>query len=248
MHQDSSVWPGYVAAVASLVLSLLLLAAVMVFSITQIGSAVSDYNERLISVFIEDELRITELETLSKEIELATAKLSDVRNSSKLLERFEEKRAMDQEKIKALEEELSKKIDDVDRLRLELSGRYTGFVPMDDLNGVVMRFVFGHDQSGLNESVIQQIKNTSSESIDDLIRQVLVIEAGVKGLDVMMRREVYRLVVTTRNQLISNGIVSNSAGVLLNDNLSPHELLRSDVSIDGTGIPVVVRVLSSKSP
>jgi len=39
------VWPGYVAAVASLVLSLLLLAGVMVFAITQVGRLLGFYNE-----------------------------------------------------------------------------------------------------------------------------------------------------------------------------------------------------------
>ena len=50
MSSDSgsvSVWPGYVAAVSCLVLSLLLLAAIVVSLITQLGSLAAAYNETL---------------------------------------------------------------------------------------------------------------------------------------------------------------------------------------------------------
>lgn len=46
-----SVWPGYVAAVASLVLSLLLLLAILVFAMTQVGN--------IVSIYIQENLRIT---------------------------------------------------------------------------------------------------------------------------------------------------------------------------------------------
>lgn len=36
-NDSLSVWPGYVAAIASLVLSMLLLLAVLVFAMTQVG-------------------------------------------------------------------------------------------------------------------------------------------------------------------------------------------------------------------
>jgi hypothetical protein len=44
----TSVWPGYVAAIASLVLSLLLLLAILVISITQVGSIVGQYMQELL--------------------------------------------------------------------------------------------------------------------------------------------------------------------------------------------------------
>lgn len=43
-----SVWPGYVAAIASLVLSLLLLLAILVFALTQVGHLVSAYMQTLL--------------------------------------------------------------------------------------------------------------------------------------------------------------------------------------------------------
>lgn len=45
---STTVWPGYVAAVASLVLSLLLLLAILVISITQVGSIVGQYMQELL--------------------------------------------------------------------------------------------------------------------------------------------------------------------------------------------------------
>ena len=51
----STVWPGYVAAIASLVLSLLLLLAILVFAMTQVGNIVSKYsNEIMRSVFLKE--------------------------------------------------------------------------------------------------------------------------------------------------------------------------------------------------
>lgn len=44
----TSIWPGYVAAIASLVLSLLLLLAILVISITQVGSIVGQYMQELL--------------------------------------------------------------------------------------------------------------------------------------------------------------------------------------------------------
>lgn len=43
-----SVWPGYVAAIASLVLSLLLLLAILVFALTQVGNIVSAYMQEIL--------------------------------------------------------------------------------------------------------------------------------------------------------------------------------------------------------
>ena len=59
-----SVWPGYVAAVSSLVLSLLLLAGVLVVAITQIGRLVEGYNDQLVVAAIEDERRTIVVESL----------------------------------------------------------------------------------------------------------------------------------------------------------------------------------------
>ena len=43
-----SVWPGYVAAIASLVLSLLLLLAILVFALTQVGNLVSSFMQEIL--------------------------------------------------------------------------------------------------------------------------------------------------------------------------------------------------------
>lgn len=49
-----SVWPGYVAAIASLVLSLLLLLAILVFALTQVGHLVSAYMQTLLQETLQD--------------------------------------------------------------------------------------------------------------------------------------------------------------------------------------------------
>ena len=64
---SSSVWPGYVAAVSSLVLSLLLLAGVLVVSISQASRIVDAYNKKLIRSVILDEQRELELQRLRRE-------------------------------------------------------------------------------------------------------------------------------------------------------------------------------------
>jgi hypothetical protein len=51
-----SVWPGYVAAVASLVLSLLLLLAILVFAMTQIENLVARYEQELLRASLQQEL------------------------------------------------------------------------------------------------------------------------------------------------------------------------------------------------
>jgi hypothetical protein len=50
-----SVWPGYVAAIASLVLSLLLLLAILVFALTQVGNLVSNYREAIMKAVLDAE-------------------------------------------------------------------------------------------------------------------------------------------------------------------------------------------------
>lgn len=50
-----SIWPGYVAAIASLVLSLLLLLAILVFALTQIGNLVSRFRADIVRGLLEAE-------------------------------------------------------------------------------------------------------------------------------------------------------------------------------------------------
>lgn len=65
-NDSTSVWPGYVAAVASLLLSLLLLAGVLVVAISQVGRLVGSYNRQLLAEIIEDERRAEAIDELGK--------------------------------------------------------------------------------------------------------------------------------------------------------------------------------------
>lgn len=51
-----SVWPGYVAAIASLVLSLLLLLAILVFAMAQVENMVAKYSAQIMRNALEEEL------------------------------------------------------------------------------------------------------------------------------------------------------------------------------------------------
>ena len=51
-----SVWPGYVAAMASLLLSLLLLLSVLVYAMTQVGTIAERYAQQIMRAVMQDEL------------------------------------------------------------------------------------------------------------------------------------------------------------------------------------------------
>jgi hypothetical protein len=69
-----SVWPGYVAAIASLVLSLLLLLAILVFALTQVGNLVSNYREAIMKAVLAAERFHTSDVALPTEKETTTLK------------------------------------------------------------------------------------------------------------------------------------------------------------------------------
>jgi hypothetical protein len=64
-----SVWPGYVAAIASLVLSLLLLLAILVFALTQVGNLVSNYREAIMkTVLAAERFRTSDMDQRMPEV------------------------------------------------------------------------------------------------------------------------------------------------------------------------------------
>jgi hypothetical protein len=75
---SSSVWPGYVAAVSSLVLSLLLLAGVLVVAISQAGRVVDAYNRQLVAAVIADEI---ELQSLNQTLQARTAEQAQLQRA-----------------------------------------------------------------------------------------------------------------------------------------------------------------------
>lgn len=56
-RETAAIWPGYVAAIASLVLSLLLLLAILVFAMTQVSNIVASYTEQLMRAVLDEEAR-----------------------------------------------------------------------------------------------------------------------------------------------------------------------------------------------
>jgi len=101
---SASVWPGYVAAVASLLLSLLLLAGVLVVAISQLGRVVGSYNRQLLVELIEDERRSEEIDELGKKGQaLAVATAQAKVAAAQALEQAQ-RRARQQEQERAQEQ------------------------------------------------------------------------------------------------------------------------------------------------
>jgi hypothetical protein len=126
---SASVWPGYVAAVASLLLSLLLLAGVLVVAISQLGRVVGSYNRQLLVELIEDERRSEEIDELGKKGQaLAVATAQAKVAAAQALEQAQ-RRARKQEQ--SLNEHLSLKVSELaaaqsELARLELLTRQAG--------------------------------------------------------------------------------------------------------------------------
>ena len=122
-------WPGYVAAVASLLLSLLLLAGVLVVAISQLGRVVGSYNRQLLVELIEDERRSEEIDELGKKGQaLAVATAQAKVAAAQALEQAQ-RRARKQEQ--SLNEHLSLKVSELaaaqsELARLELLTRQAG--------------------------------------------------------------------------------------------------------------------------
>jgi hypothetical protein len=71
-----SVWPGYVAAVASLVLSLLLLLAILVFAMTQIENLVARYDQEILRARLQQEVDAGQTEPTTRPVSPAPVPVS----------------------------------------------------------------------------------------------------------------------------------------------------------------------------
>lgn len=72
--ETAAIWPGYVAAIASLVLSLLLLLAILVFAMTQVSNIVASYTEQLMRAILQEEAQKSALEQSPTPVETKTYK------------------------------------------------------------------------------------------------------------------------------------------------------------------------------
>ncbi len=249
--ESISVWPGYVAAVASLVMSLLLLAGVLVVAITQVGQMVDGYNRELMAAAIEDERRALEMQTLSppgKPVApepAAPAQKNEVpRKATKDLA-AEKTASLNAQELLALQEQLSKRSQEMAELKSELSRvqedlRATGGVVAGDVTRFY-RFLFGPGVQGLDDRVVEQLRVRMRADGVSPVGSNWTLEAGVAGVDGVASREIYRLLLTVRGQLERVGFASDQIRIVLNRDLAPQELPGSRSALRPGDTPMLLR-------
>lgn len=259
-----SFWPGYVAAVASLVLSLLLLSGVMVIAVTQVGQLVSAYNEDLMVAVLEDELRTIELEKLQTMAQQAQKQLAQPsrppapsaapaapdaqtrqRQAEQERQAAQERQAeQERQRLQRLQEQIAQRQRDIALLDQELARvqsdlRLSASTPAD-VKRHSYRFVFGPGVSGLTEAVMSQLAQQIQADALNPSLQSWALEAGVMGLDPSANREVYRLMLNTRKQLQSLGFDSSRVQVVLNTAARPQSLMRDGAVLTPGEIPMLL--------
>jgi hypothetical protein len=246
--QGISVWPGYVAAVASLVLSLLLLSGVMVFAITQVGQLVGAYNEDLMLAVVEDEARALEIEKLraqSRSAEEALARRSrDQEAVVPVSKPLKSQTDLELERLRRLQEQIDQREQDIARLNQELARVQSELRLMasvqQNIRTQTYRFVFGQGMTGLNDAVMSQFMQQIQDDKINPAKQMWVLEAGVMGLDPAVNREVYRLMLNTRKQLELLGFESDRVRVVLNASASPRSMMSDPSSLRPGEVPMLL--------
>ncbi len=256
-----SVWPGYVAAVASLVLSLLLLAGVLVVAITQIGRVVGAYNDQLMVAALEDERRAMEVEALQARAKAAspliTAEPQPVRPAP-VEQRPVAQPALRQSTtsqqqivdIQALEGQVNRRADELQRIKDELARVRENLrqAAMDKPAQPALRhyrFVFGPGVQGLDGAALSQLQRRMQSDGVAPDASSWVLEAGVANLDPVASREVYRLMLNTRSQLTDLGFSSDQVSIVLNQRIAPHDLPGARDSLRPGELPMLLRSLDT---
>jgi F0F1-type ATP synthase membrane subunit b/b' len=247
---SASVWPGYVAAVASLLLSLLLLAGVLVVAISQLGRVVGSYNRQLLVELIEDERRSEEIDELGKKGQaLAVASAQAKVAAAQALEQAQRRaRQQEQERVQGQEQalaqalakeqaqvraqeqslnaQLSQKANELaaaqsELARLELLTRQAGVVRGGRSADKIYRFAFGAGAQGLEAEVVKDLRAALSRQ--ELAQRRWLIEAGAKGVSVVGSREIFRLMISLRSELQDMGLATDKVRLVLNTERSPQE-------------------------
>lgn len=261
MHQSKvsiSVWPGYVAAVASLVLSLLLLAGVLVVAITQIGRLVDGYNDQLMVAAIEDERRAIEMESLrakGREPEIRQVASEVVKPRPAVLSKTPVSSAAAQSteavgvSAAVLEAQLRDRSDSLATVRAELAklqNERASKLPDRQSRDVVRfyRFVFGPGVQGLDEAVLEQLQARMRADGVTATSATWVLETGVAGLDSVASREMYRLMLNIRSQLVDAGFSSDQVSLVLNREVAPQELPGARAQLRPGELPMLLRPIN----
>jgi len=261
VKESISVWPGYVAAVASLVMSLLLLAGVLVVAITQVGGMVDGYNQQLMVAAQEDERRALEMEALNAQGKWAPPEQKTAAVQQKVIARkptpvltaeqtastraLELQEMKDQEELQALQEQLSKRSEEVAALKSELTR------VQDDLRAVgepvarditrFYRFLFGPGVQGLDDRVVEQLRARMRADGVSPAGSNWTLEAGVSGVDGVASREVYRILLKVRGELERVGFAADQIRIVMNRDVAPQELPGSRSALRPGDTPILLR-------
>jgi hypothetical protein len=244
VHQGISVWPGYVAAVASLVLSLLLLAGVMVFAITQVGRLVGFYNEDLMTAVVQDELRALELDRLQAQAFDMQARR--VQEAVPVVEPETARSASESEResIRRLQQQIAQRERELAALSQELAVAQSELrvlaAAQQEVGQQVYRLIFGPGVQGLTDAVMGQLARQMQADGVSLTQTSWVLESGVMGLDTAASREVYRLMLNTRKQLELLGTGSAQVRLMLNTQVTPQSLMRDPAALQPGDVPMLL--------
>jgi hypothetical protein len=225
-RSSTNVWPGYVAAVSSLLLSLLLLAGVLAVAISQAGRVVEAYNNKLIASVILDEQRGQELEKLRT----ATSGREIVATQPIASSPPPQPSPIDREQAtwRILERTLQMKAAEYEKIRDELQGlmpdRRTSVAnPKEPESLKLYRLVFAAGAEGLDASMLAQLRQHHQRDSSSNSHYSWSLESDSKGLDTVAEREIYRLMLAVRSQLQALGISSNQVKVTINRERTPQD-------------------------
>lgn len=223
-----SVWPGYVAAVASLLLSLLLLSGVLVVSMSQVSRLVGAYNQQLLVAIAEDERRQAEL----------VQTRSALHQQDKLSAPAETPKP--QASLEALQSQLqlqSAELAKAEAQALNMQEQMRQLAVLTAPAGVfkTYRLTFGAGAQGLDAAAIKSL--AAAMGPDELSGGTAwLMQAGVKGTSAAARREVYRLMLGLRGQLRELGVKPDQVSLVLSQERTASEV----AGVDQGGDVVIV--------
>ena len=230
---SSSVWPGYVAAVSSLVLSLLLLAGVLVVSISQASRIVDAYNKKLIKSLILDEQRELELQRLRR----ASPALSPAPDKSKSTQAPRPVPAPSAGIASAQTERSVLSASDIERTLVAKNNEFLNaqnelarlraearpaVPPAEQADAIKQyRLVFAANSEGMDSTMLAQLRQHLQRDGAPNPQDRWHLEAGTKGMDPVAEREIYRLMLAIRLQLQPIGVSTDRVKVLIQRELAP---------------------------
>jgi hypothetical protein len=252
-NNTNIVWPGYVAAVSSLVLSLLLLAGVLVVAISQAGRVVDSYNRRLISALVADEERVQQLEQLRnlplptqapparalpsvKPLPPAAPAPPPVRvapapalTAAAEFAAAQSQAAQALVALQALDRTLQDKTTEYNRLQLELQrlqgeSRQIANRPPDPEPAKLYRLIYAAGTESLDAASLQRLQQQMQRDGAFSGKNRWLLEAGTRGMDAAPEREIYRLMLNLRTQLQTLGITPDQIKVVVNRDRSPQDM------------------------